>query len=114
MKQLERFLRFRPTFIKAEAVSAIAMVNGNEKKHPRIIDNYKVKYWVGFGWITERDVEFDDYKHFPVVIHDDIKPKRLRRLKKLDKISPNDAATEKFLLENETPYAQYKREKGLK
>lgn len=49
-------------------VGNIAMVNGGEKKHPRVILDGIVKNWVGFGWVDEGKATAADLKKYPTVV----------------------------------------------
>lgn len=57
--------RKKPEPISLRAVGNLAMVAGNEKKHPLIIHEGQVKQWVGFGWVTERKATAADFKRYP-------------------------------------------------
>ncbi len=46
----------------------IAMVNGNEKNHPRIIMGGIVKNWVGFGWVDEGKATAKHKKMYPTLV----------------------------------------------
>lgn len=54
--------------VKRERLQTIPMVEGGEKTHPIVIDDGKVKEWVGFGWITTGPATDEDRDKFPVVI----------------------------------------------
>lgn len=53
--------------VSAEELSSLRMVEGNEKKYTRVVDDLQVKCWVGIGWVTERPAEVADYETLPVV-----------------------------------------------
>jgi len=53
--------------VKANQLSNLKMVAGNEKKYQTVIDNRIVKDWVAIGWIDMREATEEDYKKFPVV-----------------------------------------------
>ena len=54
--------------VTRRAVGNVAMVNGNEKKHPRVILDGIVKNWIGFGWVDEGKATAADRKKYPTVI----------------------------------------------
>jgi hypothetical protein len=58
----------KPKTVTLNKLSTIAMVNGNEKKHPRVILDDHVKNWVGFGWVDEGKATEKDKKDYPTVI----------------------------------------------
>ena len=57
--------------VNVKQLSALRMVASGERQHPKVIHEGKVKQWIGFGWVTERDVELPDYDELPVAIYDD-------------------------------------------
>lgn len=57
-----------PKEIKASELSIIRMVAGNERKYQAVIEDGKVKEWVGIGWITVRDASEEDYETIPKVV----------------------------------------------
>lgn len=66
------FKRFgQPKRIKPEMCSSIRMTTGGEKKYPIVIDEGRVKDWVGFGWIDIRAADNADYNLYPQIDRDD-------------------------------------------
>jgi hypothetical protein len=55
------------TKIAASKLSNMAMVGGNETRYKIVIDNDKVKEWVGIGWIELRDATAADRQKYPIV-----------------------------------------------
>ena len=70
-----------PKPILARDLHTIYMVAGREKKISKVIDtDGDLKEWVGFGWITIRRANGNDYRFYPRVI--DEEPKKKRKDKK--------------------------------
>jgi hypothetical protein len=64
-------------YIGIAEVSKVKMASGNEKKFSKIIDPevvFRVKEWVGFGWVDIREATADDFKKFKVVKRGDLLP----------------------------------------
>jgi hypothetical protein len=60
--------KFKPKFVTSDQLQTTAMVNGNEKKFPIILDTALVKKrWVGFGWVTEGVADAEDIKRYPIL-----------------------------------------------
>lgn len=53
--------------IPASKCSTIAMVNGGEKTHPRVIHSGQLKEWCGIGWIQLRKATERDTMLYPTV-----------------------------------------------
>lgn len=61
--------RQRPKRPVARAeLSTLRMAAGNEKKYPAVIDDGRVKEWVGIGWIDVRTPTLEDLAALPVVV----------------------------------------------
>lgn len=56
-----------PPVLPRHAVSTIAMVNGNERKHSKVICDGRVMQWVGFGWVDEGPPSAADRRRLPRV-----------------------------------------------
>lgn len=57
--------------VRAEELSTVSMVAGNEKRYSAVIDDGVLKEWVGFGWIDLRDATDEDRENYPTVVRDD-------------------------------------------
>ena len=53
--------------VSAKELSIANMVDANEYKYSRVIDNGVVKNWVGIGWIEEGKATEDDRTKYPTV-----------------------------------------------
>lgn len=53
--------------VPAFELSNLRMVAGNENKVCQVIDNGRVKTWVGIGWIDEREATEEDVATLPKV-----------------------------------------------
>ncbi len=58
----------RDKAVTLKEVGNIAMVNGNEKKHPRVILDGDVMNWVGYGWVDEGKATDADRKKYPTLV----------------------------------------------
>lgn len=56
--------------VRADELSTVRMVAGNEKKYDLVIQNDHLKEWVGFGWIVIRLATDEDRLNYPTVVDD--------------------------------------------
>lgn len=54
--------------VLSEEVASFRMAAGNELRYPRVIDNDRVKTWVGIGWIDDGEPSIGQRNTLPRVI----------------------------------------------
>lgn len=53
--------------VTLDQCSNLRMASGGESTHPVVIQDGRVREWVGIGWLGDREAEPEDYLQYPVV-----------------------------------------------
>lgn len=57
----------RPPKVNPEQLSNLRMTAGGEKRYSIVVDEGRVKEWIGFGWVDLRPAMTADYFKYPEV-----------------------------------------------